>query len=426
MSARVLTLTLLAAALFPPAAWAEPSPVAAEMAELLEAGWQRTADGRAEAADIYNGAKRKAPANAELLYAYGLVRLKQRQYREAVGQFGEAIAADPAHLPARQAEIWTLMLLKRFPQALVQLEALGTALPREEQAEAIEAPRRQVARFMGRMFGFLEGPAGKAAREDLVVRHRTAIETQFTTQRNDEFQAGRQAVLEQYDELALGHDQERDQAKVDQEAEKVQEGERIEQERGNIEGERAAMLERAEKLREDLEYRLSEIDRQMAPLDTSFNRLAAEAQAVQGEMFNLDQRIGRLLRSADGTEDEFLRRRYLRDADRLSAVYGDYEAQYNALDAEATQVNAQRSALAADRQGALERHEAELERLDDRSGILSRNVKRLDREERDTARPASGSSTRVRTLASRASAFTTYEEFPLESERARLLAETGE
>jgi tetratricopeptide (TPR) repeat protein len=399
--------------------------VAAEIAELLDAGWQRTADGRAEAADIFDAASRQAPADAELPYAYGLVRLKQRQYREAAEQFAQAIAADPAHLPARQAEIWTLMLLKQFPQALVQLEALGAALPPEEPAEEIEAPRRLAARFMGRMFGFLEGPAGKAAREDLVVRHRQAVEAGFTTQRNDEFQAGRRAVLDRYDELALGHDEERDQTRVDQEAEKLQQGERIEQERGNIEGERAAMLERAEKLREELDARLSEFDRQMAPLDTAFNRLAAEAQTVQGEMIDIDRRIGRLLQSADDTDDEFLRRRYLRDADRLSAVYGDYEAQYDALDAEARQVNAQRAALTAERQGAIERHEAELERLDDRSGILSRNEKRLDREERDTTRPASGTSTRVRTLASKAQAFTTYEEFPLESERARLLAEAG-
>lgn len=423
MSARIFSLAICAALLLllPLPARAEPSPVAAEVHELLDVGWERTTEARGAADEIFKKAHRIAPADGRLSYAYGLVLLKQRRYREAREHFAEAIASDPADLPAWRAGIWTLMLLKQFPQAAVQLEGLGAALPPEDAAEEIEAPRRATARFLGRMFGFLEGPAGKAAREEVVARHRDAILKQLTAARRDEFEAGRKAVLDQYDAFVLGHDEERDDARAGQVEAQARQEERIEQERGDIEGERAAMLERAEKLRNELDARLSEIDRRMAPLDASFNRLAADAVAVQNQMSEIDRRISQLLRNADETEDEDLRRRYLRDADRLAVVYRDYEARYLALDAEAREVNEQRSALAAEREDALARHEKDLDRLDDRSNALGRNEKRLDREQREAERPATGLTTRVRTLANRAKAFTTYEEFPLESERARVL-----
>jgi hypothetical protein len=395
---------------------AEDDPVPAGVVRLLEAGWESSSRALAPAETEFEKLQALAPDDARVLYAYALVQLKHRRYQEASRLLAEAVAVEPGDAAIRRAEIWVTLLTRRYPAALVQMAGLAKALAAEPPGDA-----PQSSRFLGRMFGFLEGPAGSAIDADRLAEDRGRIVGLLGTALEDEFEAGRQAVLEKHDELALRHEQGRESAKLEQQAELDRLAERLETEQADIEARREDLQRAADQARESLEATLRDIDGKLATLERAFSRLAAEAAPFQDAMVDLDRRIGRLLAAAESAPNPGEAARLRREADRLSDLYGLNQDRYAALDAQARQVNGQRTALEDERRATQERYQEELDRLDRESASLRKIEKRIMADRRKTEKPPTGATPHSRSLAAQAAALPTYEPFPFEEEKQRLL-----
>ena len=86
------------------------------------------------------------------------------------------------------------------------------------------------------------------------------------------------------------------------------------------------------------------------------------------------------------------------------------------------EVNAQRFGLAQQRATAQASYNRQMQQLANKVKLLEARQKKTEFDERRLTKPNTGLTPRVRTLAREVKALTTYDEFPIESERRRVLA----
>ncbi len=197
--------------------------------------------------------------------------------------------------------------------------------------------------------------------------------------------------------------------------------EELERERAGIAAEKSTLDSRADKAQADLKKELTEVEAQARPLVAQQARLESQGAAIGREIANLQVEIGRLLDLADESEDPFEARRFLRRARRLDAVLARFSNDLGRVNTDLATVAGKRVAIEGRRRAALARAQAEDDRIDRRRTELVSTEKRVNNDERRAGQPASGQTGAVASLAAKASAFTTYDDFPFEEERAKLL-----
>jgi len=394
-----------------------------DVERMMSAGWKPSSTALEAAARRYTQLETQSPANADVTYAYAIVQLRNRKYDEAARLLGEAIEARPKDLNLRRARIWLSVLMRNYSAALVDMDALSKNLPAENDDPDAEERSLQQVQFIGRIFGFLEGPAAKQASAKQVDEHRKRILGRLNTTRKSAFAAGYEAVAERYAELDLQRDHAKSTAKADEEEFKERERETLGEQRDAIANEKNELYEKARDVREAVKKEVDRIDEELVPLNVEFAQLESEAQLVRSHIASLQIEINSLLTLADQDEDPDEAFRLQAAAGRLEATLSRDRYRYRQLDSAARRVNVRRSSLDQQRRAAVATGHGDLNRLDRRDRDLTKTKKRIAGEEKRASQPATGSTPRVGSLTTQATAFTSYEEFPFEEERQRLLAQ---
>jgi hypothetical protein len=157
------------------------------------------------------------------------------------------------------------------------------------------------------------------------------------------------------------------------------------------------------------------------PLAAQLAGLNAQAAAFQGDLDLATVDILRLRALLDKEKDPLLRERWLLELNRASAIASRADASRVALNRQAAVINGQLAALQQKHRQAQSRLAGELQRLENEAASLDKQEKRNDLDTGKAKKPAVGDVRRSRSLSAQAAAFTTYEEFPLEAEKQRLL-----
>jgi hypothetical protein len=356
--------------------------------------------------------------DAQVHYALAVIQIKHRRYPEAVRLLDQAIELAPDDPWLRRARAWMCMPLRKHEESLPHLEALARLAPAEGTDDDAWP---DAARFLGRMFGFLEGPAARRVPPESLRPLHDAVEASLSPSLLEVFERGRQDLLAQYDELAAAGDREQAEARAAQQEGNQRTADRLAAEREDVARETDALADQSAEAQAALDATLAEVAEQMAPLDDQFARLSAAAAQVGDRIRELDFAIARVLRLADEAEDPVERSRWLREADRLAFVRDGHRDDYAALDIEARRVNSQRAALETRRRAAIGEYQARMDALAEQGQDLRRTERRIAADERGLDRPVTGRTPRVRMLSTQAGSISTYEPFPLEAERQRLV-----
>jgi len=413
----------LAIGVFTSRADAEPHP---QIAKILEIGWGESFRVLEPAREQYELVREAARRDPRAPYAMALVCVKHGKHAEAARLLDETLALDPRHVAAREAKIWIDVLLKRYPAALAQIEELGGILPNEglrglADEAAVQARYRESARFLGRLFGFLEGPAEKAANPDRVAESKTRVLLKLTPSQQEEFAAGRKAVLDRFGEFFARREQAKEDELAGQKKKQEEDTKRLAEERAAVAANQQGLQKQAAQTREELEKFLSELAKQMAPLDREYSRLYAQGVAVRNRLVDYDRDIDRLLRLAELAKEPAEAARLRLEAERLDVLRDRLSVDYRLRQAEASRVQAAQAAILNQRDTAIARFNAEAKRLGKEQFKLAQDEKRIAREEDRARKPPTGNTDRVHVLSQKATAFTTYEPFPLEQAKSRLL-----
>jgi chromosome segregation ATPase len=338
-------------------------------------------------------------------------------------------------MAARRTKVWVLTITQGYAAALVEMEKLAKNIAAENRAvekqstqqspPAPEANESSAAEFLGRVMGFIDGPAARGVAAHVRADYRKRLVATLSTADRQLFEQAYNTVQKRFAELSLDREQTQADAKADQQKRQEQVQKELERDRAAVAQQKSSLQARSEKLADNVKQEVADLDGQARPLVTRQTRLEAQGAAITREMAGLEVEIARLLELSDISEDNTEAFELRAAAQRLSVALGRYNVDLRAINAELATLAAQRVQLAARRQAAIERNRAETDQVERRLSDLRTADRRISTEEKKANQPFGGNTAAVVAMAAKARAFTTYEPFPFEEERARLLQSLG-
>jgi len=400
----------------------------AGIVELLQLGWEKPTEAFEQSQKLYKQLEAQFPGHPVLDYAYALVQLKRFRYAEAARAIDRVAAVQQDDLTIRKLRCWLAGVSRQYDVALKEMERMADLLAAEaakaahpdQDAQARQNEHLQTAQFLGRVYGFLEGP-GRGGVDDLLrAKTRQYVGDRLSDAQRAAFDEARRATGDQLAELQNQIAQKT--AENEKQAARIRE-ETLQQLAARAEALRAdiaAAESRNQRLKEQLDAETEKLDRQRRELSLKMQRLEDEARPLRSEIRALDLRIGTLLEQADREKDPDVRNRLLHEAamwrasrdarlaalDRLGRQLAGYQAELAVLD--------QRAAA------AIARYQRSITPVEP----LLKSLERTERESNKLRRePVTGRTPEVTNLENRAAAFTTYVPLPtsLEAERQALL-----
>jgi len=395
----------------------------ADLETYLEHAWSVKPEERTQATSYFDELIQRVGPDRRLGHARVLATIKQRQYADALKFVNSLTAVENPKPELLRAKVWLAVLLKNYGQAAVAADKLALVLPPIADPPADdESDYEDFARFLGRVQGFLDGPAADGYPEGQRAALRKKVLDSLKGERKVAYLEGRDAVLEQF--LALTDEKEvrREKSKEEGERERDERLTALNETREQASQRGKELDSRNEKLRSELNDELSQLQKQDAPLARRYTQLDVQGTSLRREMALVDSERIRFETLLARERDPNLRASYIREIARLDALFARYDVDFAAIARQASGVAAQRAEL--DRRAAQARANLgqQIDSAERELGDLNRKARRADAEERRLKTKNVGeNNSGVLAKAAQAAAFTTYEQFPLEEQRQALL-----
>jgi len=403
---------------------ANDAALKAGLARMLDVGWSVTPTARAAADAQYVELAATAPGDVRLLTASALVLLQQRRYEEAGKRLDELLAIDGDNILALRAKTWLAATMKSYGSAIVTAEKLRAALPMEStQDPAGEAIAEDQLAFLGRLCGYFAGPVADAVDQGERKQLERTVLAGLGEARKQVFEQARDSVTQKFFELTDTKIDEEKKNVEDRKTEATQTLQDVETARKQIESRAAELDASATKIQAEWNDELSEIERLDRPLVAELARLQARKDVIARELGSYQIQIDSLSIRLGRERDPVIRDQIRREIDQLSFLASRLSGDIAAINRQGQAVEAQRGALAQRVARAQASFGGQLDRINKELVALGKQEKRANIEEKKAKRPVTGSSTKTIALSSQVTALSTYDKFPLEQARQRLLNE---
>lgn len=390
--------------------------------KLFDVGWDTSVKARGESGQVAQKIDELFPGDVRGDYAYVLVLTKQRRYADAAKRMKQIVAADDDDIHYWMTSIRLDMLTKQYASALAGMERLGQLIPETPAPTAAEEdPHRETAVFLGRMFGYLQGPIEGEVSQESVDAAKDRVEARLGEARSPAFDDGWRRVREKFSALTL--EKEDTLAEEREEAEKEQQRllAEVAEEKDGLDPKRDSLRQDQQKLRDDARQRIDELTEDERPLLAQLNQIQSQAMLVRRQLSIAVSNLNSAQLAMNNERDPIVRSQIGGQLSNFNVIAARYEAQLNLLERRAFLINRQR-ALMRRRVGQSQASIAsEIASIEKELGELDKREKRLDVQERKGSKSPVVISRSVRALEAELAAFTTYDEFPLEREKQRVL-----
>jgi len=402
------------AAAFDPAA-------GSEIRKLLEIGWQTSVKSRPEADQQYASSVR-AGGGFSGDYAYFLVLLHQKRYTDAVKHAEQMTKTFDKDAYAWRGHMWVATLTKNPQAALTSSEKLAAVLKADYADPEKGTMVRENVEFLGRMYGYYGGPAGEQMKqEERKAAEKQVLET-LPADLRPSFEEARDAVMAQFLGLANHKADEKEKAIAEGEAEKQKTLEDVEKQQEKIEGRRTELKDDVARADADLKQEIDGLQKQDIPLQTQLVRLQTQYAQIEANLATVATQIAIIQQQLNNTKDPNARSILQQEiiAIDLSAI-----RVRNNLAAVQQQINivaSQRAVIAGKANAAQQKYNAQIGQANKVASDLDKAAKKAENVERITkGKPITGNVTKVTAIDAQANAIGTYQPFPLEQEKLRLL-----
>ena len=150
-------------------------------------------------------------------------------------------------------------------------------------------------------------------------------------------------------------------------------------------------------------------------------QLSSRANLLNTDLLNTSAQITTLQQLATQERNATLQQQYFSQINSLSILVGRIEADLFSVNRLLRGVQSQRSGLAARRTQAQANTSNQVDRIDRELADLGKRERRNEGLEKRATRPTATSTSKVRALSAQATALSTYDAFPLEAAKAKLL-----
>jgi hypothetical protein len=392
------------------------------IAKLLDVGWSITPQARSAADQQWEEVRRVARNDLRAVEASWLVLMQQRRFEEALKRLDEYLAKSPKDLDALRAKTWVQTVLKNYPLAFLTAERLSSQLTtnRPTTEEGVEEHEEAVA-FLGRLIGFWGGPAADAVNQE----ERKSLEKKWI-ERLDEstrtiFEDARNGVLARYIEMTDESASTKDRAQVTAKAEKDRSLAELQIENDRLEAKAKELEERRTKLNSDFKAEMDDINRQDQPLVQQQTQLGSRASLLNADLLTYSSQITTLQQLAANEKNGTRQQQIFAEINSLSVLVARIDADLLGINRLLRNLQVQRAALQTRRAQAQSSTAAQIDRADRELAEIEKRERRNEGLEKRANRPATVTTSKLRSLAAQASALSTYDSFPLEAAKAKLL-----
>ncbi len=398
----------------------EPARQAAE--RLLTTLWDKQSNRTVEIPEVFRKSVQELGQHPLLLQAYVLNRMHYYRYRDALPVAEQLSDLSPDLLEAWMMRAWIQGILSRFERMLIEIQLaaqrLGPAI-QSGQYEQVELER--IAARLGRMYGFAEGPAqhdvNAATLRDVLREIQRALNDDLLRIFEDE----RQDVLAQYVRAANDRQQSLIQSEQDWQTKSQQEIQNLDAANAQLQQRRDQLQQEAIRVRDDGRRQLSEFDSRLEPLRgealAANRRLASVEWSWQIVAQNIAAEEALLARE----QDPHLRAIILARISQLQWQLRGIETDLFGLRAHLATLRQQLNALELQRRSLAQSLDAQLSTL---QGELQQ-VQRSERQNLTRRDKLLGSTapvpTSARVISDQIKVLATYDPYPVEAERQRLL-----
>ena len=424
MSISRIVLGLFSISVFTPAVWAIDTQGDEGSISILENTWDKKQSLRAEADAIYSRLKRGGHANVDVAYAYLLAKIRQSDYRKAVQAADELLEIDPTHLAGNRARTWLLLLTRQPKPALSSLLTFDSVNDSRDDIDA--TVKLENIRAIGRMYGYLEGPAREKVADANLRKVLDEILDGATDEEQAAFQEERDLVLDTFKQL-IGEKQADDVKTIeDRESQRQELLEKLEEQSTTLAEREKALLPMIDEITEEANSVIGKIQARAAPLESELRSLNSEINSVRIQYQSILDEALRWELMAQNEKDQQQRDRYLFRASQVRFSARRYDASLAALNSQANSVAAALQKVQAELSAAQAHYGGKLGAVQQALQGVAKDQKRVEGQGKRASKPVKGTSALSKALDGKAEAVTTYEEFPVELERDQLLAQLKE
>jgi tetratricopeptide (TPR) repeat protein len=398
---------------------ADDAPFRKALSEAITTTWGSKPELAKAANEKFSQIDQMAPGDPRALYGHALVLISQRRYDDALRVLDRLLADQDDHLPAWRAKIWIVTLRRNFGASLAACDR-STAILGELGDEGTEAITEHL-RFVGRVLGFMEGPAADAAgtggRGDIEAK----IVARLDESQRADLLGAKEDLLVKFSELISARDDSKAVAKAEADETKTKLLQDVAEARVANEKRAEDLQQRRDTLSDQYDAEMKKIADEDAPLLSQITSLESELVAEQSNLSIVNGDISRLQIALSRERDPVIRRQIRFDIDRLAVTSSRLQANVLGIDRQIGVVNGQRATLAARQQSVQNRLGNQVKQIDKELATLGKAEKKLDGNEKQINKPVSLNKGKVLSLNSKAAAWTTYAPFPLLIERDRIL-----
>ncbi len=392
------------------------------VAKLLNVGWATTPKARKAADAQYDTLRVLSGPSRAALEASLLVLLQQRRYDDAAKRVDELLAKNPTDLTAQRAKVWIAVVSKNYSAAMLAADKLSRQLaddpPRADDEQAIHD---DLHAFLGRIYGFLGGPAAENVNQEDRKASERQIADRILDTRRAKFDEARDGVVAKFLELTGDKDEERQRIIDQAAASRDKTLKELESEKGAIASRLKELDDRKNKLQSELRDEVAEIAKDDQPLVQELARLDTRARTLNRDLLFYDSQIGQLRALAAGEMDPGRRQSYEFEIERLSFAAARLDSDLLSVRRLADGVQAQRAALVARQRRAQVAAADQAQKIEKESANLAKRDRVNEALEKRVNKSPSGTTSKTRALSAQAMALSTYDQFPLEASRQRLL-----
>jgi hypothetical protein len=392
------------------------------IAKLLEVGWSIAPQARVAADLQWSEVQRLAGSDVRAIEASWLVLMQQRRFDEALKRLDEHLAKSPDDFDALRAKAWVQTVLKNYAVAFVTADRLSVLLSKNRPTtEEGEVEHEEAIAFLGRLIGFYGGPAA-----DLINQEERKSREKKWLDRLDEsnkvvFEDARNGVLARYIDMTDESANAKERAIATAKAEKDKSLAELQIEGGKLDEKAKELEEKRNKLNSEFKAEMDAISRQDQPLFAQQSQLATQASALETNLITLSAQISALQQLATNERNEALQQQYFAQLNSLSILASRTDADLFAVNRSLGNVQAQRNGLQTRRVQVQASAAAQVNRLDRELAEIGQRERRNEAMEKRANRPVTTTSSKVRSLSAQASALSTYDTYPLEAAKEKLL-----
>jgi hypothetical protein len=376
---------------------------------------------------VWKNARRRAPKDGRLDYAWALALWKHGKVREAETYFRTSAAKSrPAWYPARRALVWLEFAQGRNGEGLDALDALIRDVASMKSADAEPAEVRELGEFIGRSLAALAklkpSPEEEARRKAVLRNAQRRFSRELLTAMDD----GRRAIEKRHDELQFEKLKTRLAVQKRVEKTKKAKSEGIAERKEAAEGSRESLKLTAEQAKVALEKQVETTKSGLDRIVKELTLLEMRRQSLSRSYLVSVRERNFLFATNPNLEREMRTPTAQPRGAKLAALILDQDiaksqAAYLQTTVQMTNLRKTAAGLVQQYRAAVRSYEQITGRIARKSAAIDNFEKRLKNQEEKLKAEKIGDAVAVKLMKNRLQQFATYIPFDVDAEAKRLL-----